>query len=150
MVMGLLGLGTILLGDLRLNGFGAVAMARLHAHQVDDAVKVLALAPAQGHGAQARTKALLQQFHGGRKAGLGTRQAVYEHRACQAQVLGGVPKLDGRRLRAGLGVDHKQSRLADAHSGKGVADKIGIARGIEHVDAGALPVDRRDGRRDGE
>ena len=149
MVVGLLGLGTILLGNLRLNGFGAVAVARLHAHQVDDAVRILALAPAQGHGAQSRTKALLQQFHGGRKAGLGTRQAVYEHRACQAQVLGGVPKLNRRRLRAGLGVDHKQSRLADAHRGKGVADKIGVARGIEHVDARALPVDRCNGRRDG-
>ena len=149
MVMGFLGLGTILLGNLRLNGFGAVAVARLHAHQVDDAVKVLALAPAQGHGAQACTKALLQQLHGGRKAGLGTRQAVYEHRARQAQVLRRIPKLNRRRLRAGLGVDHKQSRLADAHRGKGVADKIGVARGIEHVDAGALPVDRCDGRRDG-
>ena len=149
MVMGLLGLGTILLGNLRLNGFGAVAMARLHAHQVDNAVKVLALAPAQGHGAQACTKALLQQLHGGRKAGLGTRQTIYEHRARQAQVLGGVPKLNRRRLRAGLGVDHKQRRLADAHRGKGVADKIGVARGIEHVDARALPVDRCNGRRDG-
>ena len=107
MVMGFLGLGTILLGNLRLNGFGAVAMARLHAHQVDNAVKVLALAPGKGHGAQARTKALLQQFHGGRKAGLGTRQAVYEHRTRQAQILRRIPKLDGRRLRAGLGVDHK-------------------------------------------
>ena len=150
MVMGLLGLGTILLGDLRLNGFSAVAMARLHAHQVDNAVKVLALAPGKGHGAQTRTKALLQQVHRGRKAGLGTRQTVYEHRARQAQVLGGIPELNRRRLRAGLGVDNKQSRLADAHRGIGVADKIGIARGIEHVDAGALPVDRRDGRRDGE
>ena len=150
MVMGLLGLGTILLGNLRLNGFGAVAMARLHAHQVDDAVKVLALAPGKGHGAQARAKALLQQVHRGRKAGLGARQAVYEHRTRQAQVLGGIPELNRRRLRAGLGVDHKQSRLADAHRGKGVADKIGVARGIEHIDARALPVDRRDGRRDGE
>ena len=150
MVMGLLGLGTILLGNLRLNGFSAVAMARLHAHQVDNAVKVLALAPGKGHGAQTRTKALLQQVHRGRKAGLGTRQTVYEHRARQAQVLGGIPELNRRRLRAGLGVDNKQSRLADAHRGIGVADKIGIARGIEHVDAGALPVDRRDGRRDGE
>ena len=149
MVMGLLGLGTILLGNLRLNCFGAVAMARLHAHQVDDAVKVLALAPGKGHGAQARAKALLQQVHRGRKAGLGARQAVYEHRTRQAQVLGGIPELNRRRLRAGLGVDHKQSRLADAHRGKGVADKIGVARGIEHIDARALPVDRRDGRRDG-
>ena len=81
MVMGFLGLGTILLGDLRLNGLGAVAVTRLHTHQVDDAVKVLALAPGEGHGAQARTKALLQQVHRGRKAGLGARQAVYEHRA---------------------------------------------------------------------
>ena len=150
MVMGLLGLGTILLGNLRLNGFGAVAMARLHAHQVDDAVKVLALAPGKGHGAQARAKALLQQAHRGRKAGLGARQAVYEHRTRQAQVLGGIPELNRRRLRAGLGVDHKQSRLANTHRGKGVADKIGVARGIEHIDARALPVDRRDGRRDGE
>ena len=149
-VMGLLGLGTILLGNLRLNGFGAVAMARLHAHQVDNAVKVLALAPGKGHGAQARAKALLQQVHGGRKAGLGARQAVHEHRTRQTQILRRIPKLDGRRLRAGLGVNHKQSRLADAHRSKGVADKIGVARGIEHVDAGALPVDRRDGRRDGE
>ena len=45
MVVRFLGLGTILLGDLRLNGLGAVAMTRLHAHQIDDAVKVLALAP---------------------------------------------------------------------------------------------------------
>ena len=149
MVMGLLGLGTILLGNLRLNDFGAVAMARLHAHQVDDAVKVLALAPGKGHGAQARAKALLQQVHRGRKAGLGARQAVYEHRTRQAQVLGGIPELNRRRLWAGLGVDHKQSRLADAHRGKGVADKIGVARGIEHIDARALPVDRRNGRRDG-
>ena len=133
MVMGLLGLGTILLGNLRLNGFGAVAMARLHAHQVDDAVKVLALAPGKGHGAQARAKALLQQVHCGRKAGLGARQAVYEHRTRQTQVLGGIPELNRRRLRAG----------------KGVADKIGVARGIEHIDARALPVDRRNGRRDG-
>ena len=51
MVMGFLGLGTILLGNLRLNGLGAVAMARLHTHQVDDTVKVLALAPGEGHGA---------------------------------------------------------------------------------------------------
>ena len=51
MVVGLLSLGTILLGDLRLNGLGAVAMARLHTHQVDNAVKVLALAPGEGHGA---------------------------------------------------------------------------------------------------
>ena len=138
--MGLLGLGTILLGNLRLNGFGAVAMARLHAHQVDDAVKVLALAPGKGHGAQVRR---------GRKAGPGARQAVYEHRTRQTQVLGGIPELNRRRLWAGLGVDHKQSRLADAHRGKGVADKIGVARGIEHIDARALPVDRRDGRRDG-
>ena len=149
MVVGLLGLGTILLGNLRLNGLGAVAVACLHAHQVDDAVKVLALAPGKGYGAQTRAEALLQQLHGGRKTGLGTRQAVHEHRARQAQVLGRIPKLDGRRLRTGLGVDHKQSRLADAHRREGVADKIGIARGIEHVDAGALPVDRRDGRRDG-
>ena len=149
MVVGLLGLGTILLGNLRLNGLGAVAVARLHAHQVDDAVKVLALAPGKGHGAQARAKALLQQLHGGRKASLGARQAIHEHRTRQAQVLCRVPQLNGRGLRTGLGVNHKQSRLADAHRGKGVADKIGIARGIEHVDAGALPVDRRDGRRDG-
>ena len=149
MVMGLFGLGTILLRNLRLNGFSAVAMARLHAHQVDDAVKVLALAPGKGHGAQTRTKALLQQVHRGRKAGLGTRQTVYEHRTRQTQVLGGIPELNRRRLRAGLGVDNKQSRLADAHRGIGVADKIGIARGIEHVDARALPVDRRNGRRDG-
>ena len=150
MVVCLLGLGTIPLGNLRLNGLGAVAVARLHAHQVDDAVKVLALAPGKSHGAQTRAKALLQQVHRGRKAGLGARQAVYEHRARQAQVLGGIPELNRRRLRAGLGVDHKQSRLADAHRGKGVADKIGVARGIEHVDAGALPVNRRNGRRDGE
>ena len=150
MVVGLLGLGTILLGDLRLNGLGAVAVARLHAHQINDAVKVLALAPRKGHGAQARAKALLQQLHGGAKAGLGTRQAVHEHRARQAKVLGRIPKLDGRRLRASLGVDHEQRRLADAHRREGVADKIGVARGIEHVDAGALPVDRCDGRRDGE
>ena len=149
MVVSLLGLGTILLGNLRLNGLGAVAVARLHAHQVDDAVKVLTLAPGKSHGAQTRTKALLQQLHGGRKTGLGTRQAVHEHRARQAQVLGRIPKLDSRRLRAGLSVNHEQSRLADAHRGKGVADKVGVARGIEHVDAGALPVDRRDGRRDG-
>ena len=149
MVMGFLGLGTILLGNLRLNGFGAVAVARLHAHQVDNAVKVLALAPGKGHGAQTRTKALLQQVHRGRKAGLGARQAVYEHRTRQTQVLGGIPELNRRRLWAGLGVDHKQSRLADAHRGKGVADKIGVARGIKHIDARALPVDRRDGRRDG-
>ena len=149
MVMGLLGLGTILLGDLRLNGLGAVAVTRLHSHQVDNAVKVLALAPGEGHGTQTRAKTLLQQAHRGRKAGLGTRQAVHEHRARQAQVLGGIPELNRRRLRAGLGVDHKQSRLADAHRGKGVADKIGVARGIEHIDARALPIDRRDGRRDG-
>ena len=149
MVMGLLGLGTILLGNLRLNGFGAVAMARLHAHQVNDTVKVLSLAPGKGHGAQARAKALLQQVHRGRKTGLGARQAVYEHRTRQTQVLGGIPELNRRRLRAGLGVDHKQSRLADAHRGKGVADKIGVARGIEHIDARTLPVDRRNGRRDG-
>ena len=124
-------------------------MARLHAHQVDNAVKVLALAPGKGHGAQSRAKALLQQVHRGRKAGLGARQAVHKYRTRQAQVLGRIPQLDGRRLRSGLGVDHKQSRLADAHRRKGVADKIGVARGIEHVDAGALPVDRRDGRRDG-
>ena len=148
MVVGFLGLGTILLGNLRLNCLGAVAVARLHTHQVDNAVKVLALAPGEGHGTQTRTKTFLQQAHRGRKAGLGTRQAVYEHRARQAQVLGGVPKLNRRRLRAGLGVDHKQRRLADAHRGKGVADKIGVARGIEHVDARALPVNRRDGRRD--
>ena len=150
MVVGLFGLGTILLGDLRLHGLGAVAVTCLHAHQVDDAVKVLALAPGKSYGAQARTKALLQQLHGGRKTGLGTRQAVHEHRARQAQVLGRIPKLDGRRLRASLGVDHEQRRLADAHRREGVADKIGVARGIEHVDAGALPVDRCDGRRDGE
>ena len=149
MVMGLLGLGTILLGNLRLNGFSAVAMACLHAHQIDDAVEVLALAPGKGHGAQAHTKALLQQIHRGRKAGLRARQAVYEHRTRQTQVLGGIPELNRRRLWAGLGIDHKQSRLADAHRGKGVADKIGIARGIEHIDARALPVDRRNGRRDG-
>ena len=149
MVMGFLGLGTILLGNLRLNGLGAVAVACLHAHQVDDAVKVLALAPGKGHGAQARTKALLQQVHRSRKAGLGARQAVYKHRTRQTQVLGGIPEFNRCRLRAGLGVDHKQSRLADAHRGIGVADKIGIARGIEHIDARALPVYRRNGRRDG-
>ena len=150
MVVGFLGLGAILLGNLRLNCLGAVAVARLHTHQVDNAVKVLALAPGEGHGTQTRTKTFLQQAHRGRKAGLRTRQAVYEHRTRQAQVLGGIPELNRRRLRAGLGVDHKQSRLADAHRGKGVADKIGVARGIEHIDARALPVDRRDGRRDGE
>ena len=149
MVVSLLGLGTIFLGDLRLNGLSAVAVACLHAHQVDDAVKVLALAPGEGHGAQARAKALLQQLHGGSKAGLGARQAVHKHRARQTQVLGRIPKLDSRRLWAGLSIDHEQCRLADAHRSKGVADKVGIARGIEHVDARTLPVDRRNGRRDG-
>ena len=80
-----------LLGDVELGLIGAVALARLHADQVDDAVEIRTGAPGQGHGAQAHTEALAQHLHAHSVIGVLLVDAVDEHRARQAQVLGGVP-----------------------------------------------------------
>ena len=62
---------TQLLGNLAFGLLGAVAVARLHTHQVDNAVELIALAPRQRHGTQAVTKTLLEQRHRGGKVRLG-------------------------------------------------------------------------------
>ena len=144
------GLGAVaeLLGNLRFGLLGAIAMAGLHAHKVDDAVEVIARAPRERDGAQARAKALAEHLEAHVEIGVLLVHAVHEHGAREAQILGRVPEFDGGGLRALGGVDHEQGRLAHAHRRIGVADEVGVARGVEHVDAGVLPVDRRDGGRD--
>ena len=144
-----LSLSTIFLGDLALRLLGAVAMTRLHAHQVDHAVKVVALTPREGHGAQARTKTLTQKAQAGLEVGVLFIDSVDENGTCQAQVLGGIPQLDGCGLRTRCGVDYKQRGFAHAHRGVGVANKIGVAGRIQYVDARTLPVNRSDRRGDG-
>ena len=123
-------------------------MAGLHAHKVDDAVEVLTGAPGERDGTKACAKALAEHLEAHVEIGVLLVHAVHEHGAGQAQVLGRVPELDGSGLRALGGVDHEQGRLAHAHRRIGVADEVGVARGVEHVDAGVLPVDRRNGGRD--
>ena len=150
LLAGGLGGGAVLLGDVELGLRGALAVARLHADDVDDALERVARAPRQGDGAQAHAEALAQLLEAGVVIGVLLVDAVDEHRSGQTQVLGRIPQLDGGGLRALGGVDHEQRGLADAHRRVGVADEIGVARGVEHVDAGALPVDRGDGGRDRE
>ena len=130
-----LGLSTILLGNLALRLLGSVAMACLHAHQVDHAAKVLTLAPGKGYGTQARTKTLAQQTQAGLEIGIFLIDSIDKNGARQAQILCRIPQLDGRRLRARRSIDNKQRRFAYAHRGVGIANKIGIAGRIQYVDA---------------
>ena len=145
-----LGSSAELLGDLGLGLLGAVAMTGLHADEVDDAVEILAGAPGQRDGSQAHAKAFAEHVEAHIEVGVLLVHAIDEHGAGEAQVLGGVPKLDGGGLRALGGIDHEQGGLAHTHGRVGIADEIGIAGGVEHVDARALPVDRGDGGRDRE
>ena len=143
------GLGglAVLLGDVEFLLRGAFAVAGLHAHDVDDALEAIARTPRQRHGAQAHAEALAQGLHAGIVVRVFLVDAIDEHRTRQAQVLGGVPELDRGGLRSLRGVDHEERGLAHAHGRVSVADKVGVARRVQHIDADVFPVNRRNGGR---
>ena len=137
-------------GDVLLDDLAVLQMTSLHVHAVDDAREGLAGAHGDGDGAQAVAEALAQHVHAGVKVGLGLVEAVHEDRAGERQVLGGIPQAGGRGLRAVGGVNHEQGRLGGGHGRVGVAHEVGVARGIQNVDAGVLPGDRSHRQADGE
>ena len=146
---GLGGVG-VLGGDVLHDGLAVLEVARLHVDDVDDALEGLAGAHGDGDSAQVGAKAVLQRGHGDVKVGVGAVEAVDEQRAGEAELLGRVPQAGGDGARAARGVHDKDGRLARAHGGVGVTDEVGVARGVEHVQARTLPGDGRNRGGDGE
>ena len=146
---GLGGVG-VLGGDVLHDGLAALEVARLHVDDVDDAGEGLAGAHGDGDGAQVGAEALLQRGHGDVEVGVGSVEAVDEQRAGEAELLGRVPQAGGDGARPARRVHDEDRRLARAHGGVGVTDKVGVARGVEHVQARTLPDDGRDSGGDGE
>ena len=118
----------VLFGNVELGLRGTIAMARLHAYDIDDALEGIARAPRQSNGTQAHAKALAERLHAGIVIGVLLIDAIDEHRARKAQVFRGVPQLHRGGLRAFGGVDHEERGLAHAHGGVGIADEVRIAR----------------------
>ena len=147
---GSLGVVGILGRNLGLDDLGALEVTGLHVHDVDDAGEGVTGAHGDGDGTHAVAETLPAGIQGGVEVGLGTVEAVDDHGASEGEILGGVPEAGGGGLRAVVGVDHEQRGLGGAHSGVGVTHEVGVARGVEHVDARALPLDRSHGGRDGE
>ncbi len=146
----LLGGAAELVGYVRHDRLAVLEVARLHVHDVDDAREGLARAHRDGDRAELGAKALLEGGHRQVVVGVGAVDAVDEEGTGEREVLGRVPQAGRDGPRAARRVDHEQRGLAGAHGCIGVADEIGVARGVEHVDAGALPLDGRDGRADRE
>ena len=141
---GILGCLSVCIGNLGDDGLAIHEVARLHVDDVDDALERVARTHGNGHGAELVAEALLQR--GEREVVVGIRaiDAVDEDGACEREVLGRVPKARGHGSRAARGIDHEQRGLASTHRGIGIADEIRVARCVEHVYAGALPLDGRD------
>ena len=119
-------------------------------NDIDDALEGVAGAHGDGDLAELVAEALLQG--GERKVivGVGAIDAVDEDGACEREILGGIPQASGHGTGAACGVNHEQRGLASAHRGVGVANEVRIARSVEDVDAGALPLDGSDRSRDRE
>ena len=146
-VFGSLGIGG---GDVGDHGLAALEVAGLHVNDVDDALEGVAGAHGDGDLAKLVAKALLQSGEREVIVGVGAIDAVDEDGAREREVLGGIPQTSGHSAGAACGVDHEQRGLASAHRGVGIADEVRIARSVENVDAGALPLDGSDRGRDRE
>ena len=133
-----------------LGGAVGVEVAGLHADDVDDALEVLGLADGDSDGAEAAAEAGVQQRHGGIEVGPFAVNVVDVHGAGQAHVLGLAPQLRGHDLGAVHSVHHEQGHFRSLHGGQGVADEVGMAGGVQHVDLVVLVGDGRDGGGNGE
>ena len=143
------GLG-VLGGDLLLDGLAVLEVAGRHVDDVDDALEVLARAPRQRHGAEVVAEVVLELLERRVEVRFRAVEAVDEEGAREGEVLGGVPQAGGDGAGARLRVDDEGRRLGGAHRGVGVAHEVGVAGGVEDVDADALPLDGRDRGGDGE
>ena len=132
------GLGTLLeVGRDVLDALlGAVfvEIARLHAHDVDDALEVGLLAERQRDRRQTLAETCVQQRHGGAEVGVIAIDVVDEDRARDVHLLGFFPQFRRHDLRAIDGVDHEHGHLSGVHRGNGVADEVGVTRRVEQVD----------------
>ncbi len=143
--------GTDELGrDIGHHGLAVLEVAGRHVHDVDDARESVTRAHGDGDSGQLGAKALLQRGKGHLVIGVGAVNAVDKDGACETLLLGGKPQAGRNGAGARRRVDHKQGRLAGTHCRVGVAHKVGVARSVQHVYAGALPLDGRDGGRDRE
>ena len=138
----------------RVHRFHALAavleIAGLHADDVDDALELLGLADGDGHRAQAAAEAGVQQRHGGVEVGVLAIDVVDVHRARQTHVLGLAPQLRRHDLGTIDGVHHEQGHFGRLHGGQRVADEVGVAGGVQHVDLVVLVGDGGDGGGNGE
>ena len=109
-----------------------------------------ALTDGDGHGAQPATEAGVQQRHSGVEVGVLAIDVVDVHRARQTHVLGLAPQLRRHDLGAVDGVHHEQGHFGRLHGGQRVADEVGVAGGVQHVDLVVLVGDGGDGGGNGE
>ncbi len=75
---------------------------------------------------------------------------VDEENATKPVLLGETPDLIGADFDTSGGVDDDHRALDDAHRAQDLSEKIGVARRVEDVDLGVLPLDGYDGRADGD
>ena len=115
-----------------------------------DALEVITHAPRQRDGTKARAKALLKRGKGGVVVCLGAVDAVHEDGAGEREVLGGIPQArrDGTRISGS--VNDEDRRLNSGHGGVGVTNKVGVAGGVDDVEASTVPRHRGHGELDGE
>ena len=138
-------------GFHRFHALAAVLeIAGLHADDVDDALEIGALADGDGHRAEATAEAGVQQRHGGVEVGVLAIDVVDVHRARQTHILGLAPQLRRHDLGTVDGVHHEQGHLGRLHGGQRVADEVGVAGGVQHVDLVVLVGDGGNGGGDSE
>ena len=132
-----------------LDDLAVLEVAGLHADDVDDAGEAGAHAHGNGHGADAAAEALPQALEREVEVGVVLVETVDEQGARHGELLGREPEARGRGLGTS-GIHHEDDGLARAHGRVCVTDEVGIAGGIEDVDARVTPGHGRDRGGDGE
>ena len=87
-------------------------------------------------------------MEGGLVVGVLAVHLVDHNNAGDTALLGEAPRLLGADLHARRGVEQQHGGIHHAHRGLHLAYELGVARRVDRVDLGVLPLHRRDRKLD--
>ncbi len=121
----------------------AFEIARFHTQHIDNALEIFVNTDGDGHNPQTRAEAGMQCRHDHIEIRMLAIDVVNENRPRQTHGFGLAPQFRRHDLWTLDGIDDEHGHFGSMHSGKRVADEVGVTRGIEQVD---LVIFIRNGR----
>ena len=126
----------------------AGVLVGLHVDEVDQAAHLVLGADRDLGRHHVRAEGGLQRVERAVEVGPLAVEHVHVDQARHAELGGARPQPLRRDLDAHHGVDHEDGRLAHAQRAERVRDERGLAGRVDEIDLDALPLERRERRRD--